>query len=89
MHGLVTTDEFIAHCQSRHLSPFLQPEDRTKGSGEKDPFDYTKGNQACVKGLLAIDIPLGPLGFSFDGWESLNRIEQQLLLFFIRYVRVN
>src|SRR5579863_9430549 len=52
MQSLVTADEFIAECKSRHQSSFFQPENGTETATEKYTFNRCKCNQSFGEGSV-------------------------------------
>merc|ERR1719203_304541 len=64
-----------------HQASLLQPEDRREASAEEDSLDSCEGDEPFgVSGVVSVDPTESPLCFLLDGGDSLDSIEQFLLL---------
>lgn len=74
---LVTRDELVGECQSRHQAALLEPKDGRKRAREKDTLDGGKRNQALGKGRTLVRDPLErPVGLFLDAGDGVDRLEQ-------------
>lgn len=67
METLVTRDELVGESEARHETTFLQPEDGSKGSTEKDTLDSSEGDKTLGEGrFLVLDPADGPVSLLAD-----------------------
>mmetsp|Transcript_18068 Transcript_18068/g.37631 ORF Transcript_18068/g.37631 Transcript_18068/m.37631 type:complete len:274 (+) Transcript_18068:365-1186(+) len=87
---LIPGDELVGETKARHEAALLEPEDGTERSGEENSLNGGEGNAAlgegCVLGLTPVE---GPVGLLHDAGDSLDGIEEVVLLARVLYVGVN
>lgn len=72
MEALISRDELVGEGQTRHETPFLEPEDRCKCSAEEDTFDSCERNKPLGEGgVLILDPFDGPISLLSDGGNCL------------------
>ena len=86
----VPGDEFVAEGEPWHEASLLQPEDGREGATEEDAFYRSEGNDPlCVGGGVVRDPSEGPVCFLLNAWQSLDGVEEAMLLFGRADVGVN
>jgi len=67
VHSLVTGDELIGEGKTWHEATLLEPEDGSKGTGEENTLNGSKGNETAGKGGVLVGDPAkGPVSLLLD-----------------------
>lgn len=65
----VTADELVGEGETGHQATLLEPKDGSKGTGEEDTLNSSKGNETLTKGGVVIadpsESPIGLLGYTW------------------------
>lgn len=74
---LITRDELVGECQSRHETTLLEPEDGGERSREEDTLDGSEGDQALGESRTLVRDPLeGPVGLLLDAGDGLDGVKE-------------
>jgi len=76
---LISTDELVAECESRHDTTLLQPEDGREGAREEYALDGCKRTETfTVRRIVAVHPLQCPVSLPLHTWQRLDGIEEKL-----------
>ena len=74
---LVTRNELVRECQSRHEAALLEPKDGRKRAREKDTLDGGERNETLGESRSLVRDPLErPVGLLFDTGNGVDGFEE-------------
>jgi len=76
----IAGDQLVGESEAGHEAALLEPVDGAEGAGEEDTLDASEGDQTLSEGGLVVDPLEGPVGLLRDHGDSLNGVEQEILL---------
>lgn len=76
--NLISTDEFVGECQTRHKTAFLQPEDGSERTTEEDAFNRSESDDTLTIRSATADPSQRPIGFPLYTLQVLDSVEKKL-----------
>ncbi len=74
---LISRNELVGKCETRHETSLLEPEDRGERSREEDTLDCGEGDKSFGKGRSFVADPFQcPLGLLLDARDGVDRFEE-------------
>lgn len=78
VHALVTADELVGECKTRHQATLLHPEDGGERAREEDSLNGGECDKTLSEGRLLVRDPTeGPVSLALDARNGLDGVEQE------------